>query len=482
MLLKCNSEQLAHPTSDLRNFAGWLSFVCSGVLVTSASACAPESTDLLLGRAEQPLLAQVGPLDGQPAGGGFPSWFRDTNGIRLGLCVDAGDPLCIAAPVPNPRAPIAFPGNFPDEAFWWSADALLTTANGGDAQLVLALEAAFVNEVPAAGDQIAFGRIRLRIDNLPVGSYVITHPFGVDEFEVTAATANIRRSINETQDIGNLLGGSFEPVLGGRIGPFLVWDDASELPSGYLGDPRVAHTVVGSPFGTNFFQIEGPSGAFTGSPDLCVDPAGAVRNDCIRGASFFVQAKLAPNAGLEIVQALYTDNPRGQFVDVFARSEASQELVLSSLSIGDTPFEEDGGGDYFARMTYQGIRPADLEVINFSDTPPTRRRVELLVDEVHVSSASYDTATRRLVVAALSADANATLRLDRLTPTVVAGNAGAPFTFTVENVRVPPRVVSVSSSAGGSSSATVILKPGLFNSAAAAGTQGPELAPIAVIR
>src|SRR5690242_19254088 len=58
-------------------------------------------------------LTQVGPL----ADHGFPSWYRDSNGVRLEPCVTLNDPLCSALPdtVADPNAPISFPSNFPDE-------------------------------------------------------------------------------------------------------------------------------------------------------------------------------------------------------------------------------------------------------------------------------------------------------------------------------------------------------------------------------
>ena len=40
---------------------------------------------------------------------------------------------------------------------------------------------------PAAGQQITFGRVRIRITTPTTGHYVITHPYGVDAFDVTDA-------------------------------------------------------------------------------------------------------------------------------------------------------------------------------------------------------------------------------------------------------------------------------------------------------
>ena len=61
------------------------------------------------------------------------------------------------------------------------------------------LEAAFATATPKAGQQQTFGRVRIRITTPTTGHYVITHPYGVDEFDVTDAAT---RNINFTEDIG----------------------------------------------------------------------------------------------------------------------------------------------------------------------------------------------------------------------------------------------------------------------------------------
>lgn len=57
-------------------------------------------------------------------------------------------------------------------------------------------------------------------------------------------------------------GGScdFAEALGSSIGPFLVWNPAvaPAAPNDSIGDPDVAHEVIGSPNNTNCFRIDGP--------------------------------------------------------------------------------------------------------------------------------------------------------------------------------------------------------------------------------
>src|SRR3954467_10166213 len=86
-------------------------------------------------------LVQVGPI----ADNGFPTWYRDSNGIRLELCYTLDDPNCTTVPdeVPNPAPPISFPDNFPAEAFYQLASADLTTGAAGSVQVDMNLEGAF---------------------------------------------------------------------------------------------------------------------------------------------------------------------------------------------------------------------------------------------------------------------------------------------------------------------------------------------------
>jgi hypothetical protein len=121
----------------------------------------------------------VGPIDPRI---GFPLWYQDELGVRLTACLDASG-FCILTPNYNTAAAASVTTaaiNFPDEAFYWYADARITRASGGQVRLVIAKEGAFTTPVASVGQQIAFDRIRVRIDQLtPGATYTITHPFGV---------------------------------------------------------------------------------------------------------------------------------------------------------------------------------------------------------------------------------------------------------------------------------------------------------------
>lgn len=108
---------------------------------------------------------------------GFPLWYQDTNGLKLELCLVKNIRRCLEHEGINSRLPIRFPTNFPLEAFYFSAETEIETSNGGSLLLVLAIEAAFSNDVVRRGDRIVFNRVRIRGFDLPIGTYRITHPF-----------------------------------------------------------------------------------------------------------------------------------------------------------------------------------------------------------------------------------------------------------------------------------------------------------------
>ena len=181
---------------------------------------------------------------GLPAGPGEPR----ENPAELELCLD--DPLCpVVGDLPDPTRRISFPDNFPDESFWWSGEAQFT-AGTIDARLVLGAEAAFDTPTVQSGHQVAFGRIRVRLDGaVPGATYQIVHPYGV-----VRATADDGGRLFYTDDNGCMSGPcGFERLLTQPVGPFLRWDDGA--PEGYVGDPSVEHTVTGSPYDTNEFTV-----------------------------------------------------------------------------------------------------------------------------------------------------------------------------------------------------------------------------------
>ena len=126
-----------------------------------------------------------------PLGHGYPLWYRDSNRVPLELCLDRLNGQC-ATFEPNPEAALQFPdpangivGNYTGEAFWWSADAFITTPGAIDASLGMALEAAFSTGDPVPNAQVSFARVRIRVSGLPnPGLHIVTTPYKQYQFTV----------------------------------------------------------------------------------------------------------------------------------------------------------------------------------------------------------------------------------------------------------------------------------------------------------
>lgn len=402
----------------------------------------------------EPGLTAVGPTSNST---GFPSWYKDSNGVRLELCLDAVTALCAFLPgdVPDPNSPLAMPNNFPEEAFWTLGSSTMTTdATDGKAILVFALEAAFSGGPAVPGDQVSFGRIRIWVDNLvPSSEYRVTHPYGVDTF--ISDPVFDRRMIRFTQDIGIGALGDFSGALNGRVGPFLIWDPGVEpaAPAGYIGDPDVLHPVTGSPFITNLFRVEGPVGSFPGSPDQCSDPGlgddPVATDDCIESNLFSLVGKYATNADVNGDRATYTQsNAVGGHIDVFASTEPGMDIQVNGY--GNPVLTPGGNGYYFGQVNFVGGVPAQVEIINTSDTPDTAKTIPV-VDQVSIRKAVFNTETGTLSIEAVSSDTYND-------PVLTAAGFGAldgNGKLDVTGQAIPPQFITVSSARGGSASVPV---------------------------
>jgi hypothetical protein len=205
-------------------------------------------------------LGAVGAVD--PATG-FPNWYQDANGLTLSECTDAPCPSVR----PDLAQPAAFPGNFPatGEDFYWAGWASINLPTGKPALLVQSVEGTFLPSV-AQGNQVAFGRIRLRVAGglVPGAPYTFTYPYGTK-----TVSASSKGAVSDTVDVGCLAApcsANFGAALDTAIGPFLTWDPAvaPAAPAGFIGDFGVTHPVVGSPTGNNFFRVDGPNIGGTG--------------------------------------------------------------------------------------------------------------------------------------------------------------------------------------------------------------------------
>lgn len=419
------------------------------------------------------LAASVGPVFSQLSGQGlihpvnhFPTWFSDTNGVTLQLCLD-GDgltgPCLFDEPVPgNAFSQVT---GFGPEAFWWSADSIIDLPSGAGAVLVLALEAAYNTEDPVDGDQFAFGRVRIRIDTPVAGQYKVWHPF-LDEAngcapEVFDAEAGVR-AINVTRDVGG--NAPFDTMLKGEVGPFLVWDPAvaPAAPAGYVGNPQVEHPVVGGHCGINYFRIEGPEAADLGGG-----------SNIVQNNLFSVQGKIYDEANtpaaIAPVRASYfrstakNGNTTAR-VNLWVQAPPTASLAVTGLPQANQngALTHDGSGVFFRRATlnatYGKLVPDQLTVTATNAAGTTTQAVDL-VDSVTVSTATWSASTQQLSVVAITSDKIAASAGPIPTMSIRVGSTVAPmpqsgvpgrYAVTLNGFATPPARVVVTSSEGGS--------------------------------
>lgn len=390
-------------------------------------------------------LAAVGPISGSHH---FPVWYRDSTGTRLELCLDKDDPNCPAfGDLPDPAQQIAFPDNFPDEAFYMLANAQLTTggtATPGKGLLVLGLEAAFGGAGAVAdGQQMVFGRVRYKVTNaVPGAEYTFTHPYGTE-----TVRADSDGLLFFTDDIGTIPG-RFDEALNSRIAPFLRWTSGgakapgeADPPAGYIGDGVTDHTIAGSPVGQNFFRIQGPGIADAGGP-AC--PGALAGPNCIQTPLFTLQGKLATTAGVDVGRATYARSAGGDVtVDVFATSEPGESIQVTGDGIPATLLQGEAGR-YVAHLSSGSTLPAAVQVTNAGDVPPTVKS-QPVVDAVTITRAEFDATAQTLTVAAASSDRQGAPAL-----TVTGFGAIEPDGETVfAGVTAPPPAITVTSAAGG---------------------------------
>ena len=409
-------------------------------------------------------LGAVAPPPYTPATGGYPAWYEDTSepeAERLDLCLSKAELtpgagyLCILLPNPgifDDTKPIVFPDNWPDESFWFLAETTIPEGAVAGYEMdayVAGIEAAFGGGDPLPGDQVSFARIRIRISVPVAGTYTVTHPYGVDTFNVTTPG---RRAINMTRDIGIGAPGDFSGALGGDIGPFLhgvggpyqAQNPETGQTETFIGNPNITEAVTGSPFDTNFVRIEGPAGV-------------------IETNLFSVSGKLSDPRDplpLEIERATYRRTASGTQISVFADSASNSDVCFrETLDLVDgvppspclTDMTANNSGKYFGHNSAATTLPPFI-VATSVDPSGVKQQTSLsskLADVVKISTATYSWDDQTLRVTATSSD-------EVQVPDLAApgfgrlSKSGTQQTLEVSDLSQPPATVTVKSAAGGS--------------------------------
>jgi len=411
-----------------------------------------------------------------PATGNFASWYQDTHGRTLDLCLSkavssrvAGAPgapayMCLLNPSPgifDDTKPLAFPDNFPDEAFWFTGDgSIVDAARGIDLTYVSAVEAAFSGGDPKEGDQISFARIRIRVDVPTAGTYVITHPYGVDVFNVDTPG---RKAINMTRDIGIGSPKTYDGALKGDVGPFLrsvngpytEQNPETGQADQFVGDPNLDEAFTGSPFNTNYIRIEGPNGldlrttvmAISGKLSTLVRPTPIVAERSTYSRKAGSSAPVAQQ-------------------DVFVLAPPPPATVtLDSNSPVLNLTEADTTGHWYAQSATNPTLPSSLLVtadnhLAIPTSTPTSLTLPL-TDLVVISRAEYSLNSGQITVVASTSDETSPPILTVTSGTGVAIGAlsgnGAEKSLSTGISPIPPAKVRVTSSNGGTDTEEVVI-------------------------
>src|SRR3954454_12374806 len=229
-----------------RSVAGSSSRVSSRARRSVGVLAAAAVVSTLSGGAANAALSSVGPTDPSV---GFPSFYGDSTGAKLQLCIRAGDPCLAGTTVTGSPST---PANITPETFYFVADADMPPLPGLPASSIkyrASVEAALGAGPAAAGDQITFSRINIVGKGLaPNTTYTFTHPYGT-----ATATTDVKGNLKFRDEAGCPAPGpgigpcDFSIANLGQVGPFLKWNPAVApvAPQGYLGDALTAHPVVG---------------------------------------------------------------------------------------------------------------------------------------------------------------------------------------------------------------------------------------------
>ncbi|MBV6821695.1 hypothetical protein [Pseudomonas sp. PD9R] len=441
----------------------------------SKTATALVVTALAQGVAQAALFA-VDPGPYLPANGSFASWYQDTHGRTLDLCLSKavssrvpsapGAPtyMCNLLPAPgifDDTQPVVFPNNFPDEAFWFTGDGtIVDAARGIDLTYVSAVEAAFSGGDPVEGDQISFARIRIRIDVPAAGTYVITHPYGVDVFNVDTPG---RRAINMTRDIGIGAAKTYDGALKGDIGPFLrsVNGPYTEInpvtgaADQFVGDPNLVEAFTGSPFNTNYIRIEGPNGIDLRTTVMAI--SGKLSTVARPTPIISERSTYSRKAG--------SSAPVAQ-QDVFVKAPPPPaKVTLDSNNPVLNLTEADTTGSWYAQSSTNPTLPSTLQVtadnhLAIPNSTPTSLPMPL-TDLVVISRAEYNLTTGQITVEASSSDETSPPVLTATSGAGAAigalGGGGVVKTLSTGISPIPPAKVRVTSSNGGSDIEDVVI-------------------------
>lgn len=414
-------------------------------------------------------LAQVGPINLQ---NGYPLWWMDANGTQVEICLDAAN-----CPLFDPAQPSPFSQQigFGAEAFWWLAAADLVNPIGVGL-FELAMEAAFLTETAAPGDQLPFVRLRARFDVAATGDYTITYPFG----SLTVNVPVVADGINLTIDIPGAA--TDVPPFGGALITGIPPVDASAgtangvsaffravtpaPPAGFMGVSGAASTIdaTGLVNGATV-TVTGPAGAFGATNTLTNNGLWDVA-----GKLFIPGINVAPVANPDLkataVATPVTINVVSNDQDTIAPGVNDHGINPKAVALGNdtTTLLNNAIGASLTRATAQGGTARINSDGTLTYTPaPTFSGVDSFAYVVQDTGGLVATASAIVTVEQLATQASFRPKLQKWdiggTTSVVNLSTGTTTPTLFSNLMAAQEVPARTSS--GQGDVSLILRPGV---------------------
>jgi len=450
-------------------------------------------------------LALVPAAFAQPAQGPFnvnsyfPVWVQDSAGLQVDIPtppigVGAGGKgggvvinpptMTFAAPMvtPDPQAAFSQQIGFGAECRYWGASAAMDI--GGikkGALLTTAIEASFLPQIVADGNQFIFSRVRIRIDTPVAGDYRVTHPYGVETFTGVPAGA---RSIDFTADIGGPPGKlscpnpMFTNPQSILVKGLLIADTINVQPPGanppdlsnpaaWVGDGVTPTTTHGGPHGPagNIFKVEYLGPAANANLDGAGNNAVSTNLFVVSGHLFGGTLPVAvppppPPTPLAILRATYA-RAAALTIDVFAASDPDAALTADIGGLTNLPMTGDGAGNFFIHHSLPRAFPVPPTVTVRAAGPAPEVPATLSAqvgDVVTITTNIYSAAGKTLRIAARSSDTLPQPALTAVGFGPIPVNGGVK-TFNLGPALTPPATITVTSAAGGADTQMVSIVP-----------------------
>jgi hypothetical protein len=294
--------------------------------------------------------------------GGMPSWYQDANGVSVQPCLDLAN-CGLAADVGfNPALAVAFPGNFPPEAFYFNASTSDMIIGGATVSVINALEFTTVAPGGAVGViattpgvvTAPFQRLRLivkppdKLTSVAVGTWTINTPWGAATFDTNLDCPRLGPGITcrMTRDLP--LPGAIPPDFVAPLGtgfPGTISTFLKAVPppavSGFLGLGAAAAAFTGAPAGgANSFTVTDPAGTRGTTTALAILIGNFIGMDVQPGINHdmgqtIIAAVSAPKT-ITITNA--TGNPILFPALVTAGADAAGFTIAASVTAGAAPF------------------------------------------------------------------------------------------------------------------------------------------------